>query len=176
VGLDQGESPIEVPITTLGEPPVNQVTLTGLTTADIYTFVATAYDDMGNESGFSNKVQYGLPPNTPTELTAQYDGVNIELSWTQDNSIPVDYWKIFFRFVGDTEWIEFGSIEYSETPIFTAPFTAVKDGEEKAVEFTVIAFRDVGTFSSDAIYTSVTIDRKPPTAPALDVVVNMPVQ
>ena len=54
-GLDQGDSPITIPIADLVDPENPQFTLTGLVT-NTYRFAATAYDDSGNESGFSNEV------------------------------------------------------------------------------------------------------------------------
>ena len=66
---DQGSSPVTVPIGDLGDPNNPAYTLTGLDDNETYYFVATAYDDQGFESDYSNEVT--LPggmdplPNAP---------------------------------------------------------------------------------------------------------------
>ena len=57
-GAVQGSSPVNIPLTTVGFDLLNpEFTLTDLDAAYIYFLVLTAYDDVGNESGYSNEVQ-----------------------------------------------------------------------------------------------------------------------
>jgi hypothetical protein len=56
VGLDQGASPVKVPLPNLADSGSPEVTLTGLNQNTDYYFVATAYDEYGNESDYSNEV------------------------------------------------------------------------------------------------------------------------
>ena len=56
VGLNQGSSPVEIPLSSLADSKKPEVTLTGLTQNTDYYFVATAYDKYGNESDYSNEV------------------------------------------------------------------------------------------------------------------------
>ena len=48
-------SPIDIPLTALSDPANPQVSATGLPEGTYY-FVVTAYDTVGNESGYSNEV------------------------------------------------------------------------------------------------------------------------
>lgn len=59
--LDQGGSPVNLPVANLSDPANPKVTLTGLQEGVKYYFVATAYDNAGNESGYSNEVYYAVP-------------------------------------------------------------------------------------------------------------------
>ncbi|MBN1848510.1 MAG: fibronectin type III domain-containing protein [Deltaproteobacteria bacterium] len=72
----QGPSPIDIPVTELGNPNHPEYTLTDLDDDQIHFFVVTAYSsqDAGLESGFSNEVNnsYGYseddeqePPDDP---------------------------------------------------------------------------------------------------------------
>jgi hypothetical protein len=55
-GIDQGSSPVDVPLSSLSDSSNPEVTLTGLTESVDYYFVATAYDKYDNESAYSNEV------------------------------------------------------------------------------------------------------------------------
>jgi chitinase len=62
-GLDEGDSPIKVPLGVFADPSNPEYTLHGLTDTETTYFVLTAYDSENNESGFSNEVSY--QPITP---------------------------------------------------------------------------------------------------------------
>ena len=179
-GIDQGDSPIDVPLADLHDASAPIVTFTGLVDG-IYRFAATAYDGSGNESGYSNEVAFTVDtraPSPPENLTAAYDHetMMVSLTWTQDTAVPVDYWMIFYREAGATEWVELDQVQYSASPSLTRALTAVAEGEHKTIEFTVVAFRTSGQNSADAIVASVDIDREPPAPPVLNLVVNVPVE
>lgn len=178
-GIDQGDSRIPVPLADLDDPAAPTIKLTGLVDGT-YRFAATAYDSNGNESGFSNEVEYTVDeraPDAPANLTAAYDPVakTVSLAWQQGGSVPVDHWIVFFREAGATEWVELDSVEYSETPTLITPMTAVAEGEHKLIEWTVVAFRDSGQNSPDAEITSTDIDRQPPEPPVLTIQAVVPV-
>lgn len=71
-GADEGNSPIQIPITSLSDPANPVFTIHGLSDTETYFFVITAYDTAGNEGGFSNELTSQLsstPGNTPPEVT-----------------------------------------------------------------------------------------------------------
>jgi hypothetical protein len=55
-GSDQGASPVDIPLTSLGDPNNPEFTITGLDAGHIYFLALTAYDTEDNESGYSNEV------------------------------------------------------------------------------------------------------------------------
>jgi len=71
-GADEGDSPINIPLDRLNNPANPQFTIHGLSDTETYSFVITAYDTTGNESGFSNELTYissSSPGNAPPEIT-----------------------------------------------------------------------------------------------------------
>jgi hypothetical protein len=86
-GLDQGASPIEIPLNSMADSQNPEFPLTGLA-AGTYYFTCTAYDDNDNESGYSNEVSFTvtedeLPPEAPTDLSAvSLDANRMMLTWT----------------------------------------------------------------------------------------------
>jgi hypothetical protein len=85
-GLDQGDSPVAVPLSGLSDPQNPRVALTGLV-AGTYYFTCTAYDDDGNESGYATEISYTveadlLPPATPAGITAlALDANRVMVTW-----------------------------------------------------------------------------------------------
>jgi hypothetical protein len=61
VGVDQGSSPIDIPKNAITDSIDGGFALTGLQDATTYHFVATIYDQNGNESPFSNEVLMTTP-------------------------------------------------------------------------------------------------------------------
>jgi hypothetical protein len=53
IGAEEGDSPIEIPLASLYDPENPEYTLHGLSDADTFYFVSTAYDIYGNESDFT---------------------------------------------------------------------------------------------------------------------------
>jgi len=56
--LEQGDSPIKIETAGLSDGDEPRVTLTGLELGKTYYIAATAYDQSGNESKYSNEVEY----------------------------------------------------------------------------------------------------------------------
>jgi hypothetical protein len=56
-----GSSYPDLPNKVINDPSQTNCTLSGLTEGEIYGFVATSFDDSGNESVYSNEVFYSVP-------------------------------------------------------------------------------------------------------------------
>jgi len=67
-GIDEGDSPIKVPLYDFTDPANPEFTMHGLSDTQTTYLVITAYDTDDNESGFSNEVSY--QPSTPTVLSS----------------------------------------------------------------------------------------------------------
>jgi len=67
-GVDEGNSPIKIPLGTFADPANPEYTLHGLSDTMTSYLVLTAYDTEDNESSFSNEVSY--QPSTPTTLSS----------------------------------------------------------------------------------------------------------
>ena len=68
-GLDEGDSPITVPLAVFADPSNPEYALHGLSDTETTYFVLTAYDSENNESGFSNEVCYLPTPPTLSSLS-----------------------------------------------------------------------------------------------------------
>ena len=58
-GANEGNSPIQISLASLDDPENPEYTLHGLSDAETFYFVATAYDIYGNESDYSNVLCFG---------------------------------------------------------------------------------------------------------------------
>jgi len=67
-GVDEGDSPIKIPLYDFADPANPEFTLHGLSDTQTTYLVLTAYDTDDNESSFSNEVTY--QPSTPTILSS----------------------------------------------------------------------------------------------------------
>lgn len=67
-GVDEGDSPIKIPLGTFADPANPEYTLHGLSDTQTSYLVLTAYDAEDNESGFSNEVSY--QPSTAPILSS----------------------------------------------------------------------------------------------------------
>lgn len=65
IGLDQGDSPIIVPVSSLPDPSNPLLILSGLTSEATYYFTITAYDENLNESDYSNEFSAIAPDEIP---------------------------------------------------------------------------------------------------------------
>ena len=177
-GLTEGDSPITFRLSDLEDIANPRVTLHGLGVFR-YRFVATAFDENGNESGYSNEVFLELrQPDTASALAATYNGETstLTLSWQSVGELKPDYWTVYYRMQGDEEWIEFERVEYVEAPKIDKVFDAVAAGEDKTVEFTVVSFFDGGTHSPNADVAAVKIDRQAPEPTVIRISVDIEVQ
>jgi len=61
-GVDEGDSPIKIPLGVFADPSNPEYTLHGLSDTETTYLVLTAYNSDDNESGFSNEVSYQPAP------------------------------------------------------------------------------------------------------------------
>ena len=73
-GVDEGDSPIKIPLGDFADPANPEYTLHGLSDTKTSYLVLTAYDTEDNESGFSNEVSYQPPTATPTLSSLSISG------------------------------------------------------------------------------------------------------
>jgi predicted ester cyclase len=75
-GIDQGASPITVPLNSLAATNTPSIQLSGLSAGQTYFFTITAYNTSDVESDFSNIVSYDVPKPPPVlhTLTASVGG------------------------------------------------------------------------------------------------------
>ena len=75
-GIDQGSSPVNIPLDSINDPSNCDINLTGLQGGTEYFFVATVYDANGNESHFSNQVAFTPAVTSPTnyEISSSSNG------------------------------------------------------------------------------------------------------
>jgi len=68
-GLNEGDSHISIPVSSLADPNNPEFTVTDLSAGQTYWFVLTAFN--GNESGYSNEVSLAVPdiPDAPINMT-----------------------------------------------------------------------------------------------------------
>ena len=72
-GVDEGDSPIKIPLGVFADPSNPEYTLHGLSDTKTSYLVLTAYDTEDNESGFSNEVSY-QPSTAPTLSSLSISG------------------------------------------------------------------------------------------------------
>ncbi len=72
-GVDEGDSPIKIPLGDFVDPANPEFTLHGLSDTETSYLVLTAYDTEDNESGFSNEVSYH-PSTAPTLSSLSISG------------------------------------------------------------------------------------------------------
>jgi hypothetical protein len=83
--LEQGVSPISLPLTKIGDVRYPKFVLTGLASNMTYRFAVTAYDTAGKESGFSNTIT--VTASTAYTITAT-SGTGGGISPTGVASVP----------------------------------------------------------------------------------------
>ncbi|MBT8490689.1 MAG: hypothetical protein KJN62_06555 [Deltaproteobacteria bacterium] len=133
-----------------------------------YMFVARAFLE-DEESENSNEVSYvvnNIVPPVPTALAGSYtkDTGIINVQWEQaaeaHNWAYVHHWIIYYRLSGETEWTAIGRVNKDAELSLTVPFDKVEPGEQKEVEFTIVAYRRSGVYSADSAPLSITVDRR----------------
>lgn len=86
-GLDQGDSPIVIPLASLSDCNNPEFTLTGLVAGEPFHFVITAYSSDGYESLFSNEVslpETGLGQDPPIRSSSAGYSEASESAFLQD--------------------------------------------------------------------------------------------
>ena len=138
-GVDEGDSPIKIPLGYFADPANPEYTIHGLSDTDISFFVLTAYDTEGNESGFSNEVYYidvpasNLPPDRPNIVYPENYSGDIEVPLyitTEDFSDPNDdghfqsHWQISEQSDFSKRVVDINSDNYLTT--FSVPHMVLK--------------------------------------------------
>lgn len=102
--------------------------VTGLVEGQTYFFAVTAYDLVGNESGYSNEVSYDVPDIAPTPPTGlRLSGVNA-LTWERGDMVSYKVYKNGL-FDGDTI-VERYYISGRNKEVQTWNVTTVRDSKE----------------------------------------------
>ena len=73
-GAVEGNSPIQIPLTSLNDPANPEYTLHGLSDSGTFYFVATAYNIYGNESDYSNELSFGSAGNNSVQASGESGG------------------------------------------------------------------------------------------------------
>ena len=160
---------------TAGDPAVEQstpVTYTHTTTVPdgqsttLYWTIRSAANLTSSpmESADSEEVSmtFDLTPLTIPTSTAVFNDTSksIDFSWpTQDPRATS--WKIFNRLAGATDWMELATVDSSGSTSIPLD-TLFPAGEKTTQEFTMVAYGALGVFSPDALTTSITVNRVPP--------------
>ena len=108
-------------------------------------------------------LEIDLTPLPIPIYTATYNEVNksIDFSWPIDVDSRIQYWKIFHRLKGITEWTELAQVDTSGST--SIPIGDLFPDREKTTrEFTMVAYGKYDLFSQDGAITSITINRTPP--------------
>lgn len=148
-----------------------------------YYFVVRAYEG-ALESADSIEVYWDLdrtPPVQITSIQAGYDRAAgaINLSFVQPNPERAKYWKVYYTFTSNQDYVEFDTIQNTgqAEPTTTKAFDAVKEGERKTVYFAVVGFFDDESYSSNSMEAAVDVNRvilQPPANVTIEVLI--PVQ
>jgi len=112
-GVDEGNSPIKIPLGNFADPANPEYTLHGLSDTETSYLVLTAYDTEDNESGFSNEVSY--QPSTPTTLS----GLSISGSDFVSENNSADFLAMA-TFSDDTTQTVTGNATWSENTTYTS--------------------------------------------------------
>ena len=112
-GVDEGNSPIKIPLSDFADSSNPEFTMHGLSDTQTTYLVLTAYDTEDNESGFSNEVSY--QPSTPTTLSGLSISGNDFVS--ENNSAG---FVATATFSDDTTQTVTGSATWSENSVYAS--------------------------------------------------------
>lgn len=144
------------------------IDLSGYEGADTrYRFVARSFKGE-DTSEDSNEVEYYVSLVTPPSaisLEGSYnkeDGL-VNISWEQPEEDvawrSINHWIVYYR-IDDGDWEPIGRINSDHELSMEAPFSAVEEGESKAVEFTIVSYRRSGVYSANSGVLTIDIDRE----------------
>ena len=111
-GVDEGDSPIKIPLGVFADPSNPEYTLHGLSDTKTSYLVLTAYDSEDNESGFSNEVSYQPPAAIPTLSSLSISGSDFV---SENNSAGFVATAIFSD--GTTQTVT-GNATWSENSVY----------------------------------------------------------
>ena len=132
-----------------------------------YEFVARAFIT-DQTSDDSNQVDYTvvrIPPPKPIDLSGNFDKDQglIHIEWTQPaDDYATNHWRVYFKLAEQPpeEFTELGLIKRDNPLELTAEFNIVAQGEQKDVDFVVVAYRRSGTWSGNSQTLTVNVDRR----------------
>lgn len=132
-----------------------------------YEFVARAFI-LDKKGPLSNEVNYTvvrIAPPVPIDLSGDFDGENglIHIAWTQPaDDYDTHHWRVYYRSHDEPEsdYTELGLIRRDNPLELTTEFNIVAQGERKAIDFVVIAYRRSGTFSGNSVPLTIDVDRR----------------
>jgi len=145
-------------------PITKQITTTAPdnTITDKYWVIRAQSGEM--ESYDSNEVtlRIDLTPLVIPVYTAIYDSNSktIEFSWTIDDDRAIS-WRIFSRIAGSVDWVQLAEVD-SSGAISIPIDTLFPTGEKTTQEFTMVVYGEYDMFSPNAVVTSITLNRIPP--------------
>lgn len=158
-----------------------EIDLPGVSGADTkYMFTARSFRD-DDQSCDSNEVPYVVSLVTPpaaAELSGSYieDEKLIRISWDQPvedfDWRTISHWIIYYRIDGG-EWSALGRIDADHELSMQAPFNVVPQGEQKAVEFTIVSYRRSGVYSANSEILSIDVDRSGDVPPIENLRINI---
>jgi hypothetical protein len=96
-GVDEGDSPIKIPLGDFADPANPEYTLHGLSDTETTYLVLTAYDTDDNESGFSNEVSYQPSTSLTLAITtpapgSTLSGSTVTFSWSANGASVSEWW------------------------------------------------------------------------------------
>lgn len=129
-----------------------------------YCFVLRAEKD-GKESADSNEICAKIdnsPILVPKNVAGSYDSDQglIYIEWTQEDKERIKYWRIFYKIDG-IDFSELGRLDndgQNELKL-SLPFTAIKQGEKKEVDFVIVAYKNYQNYSLNSDEITLVIDR-----------------
>jgi len=151
-GLAQGESGIQIRVDDLSDPSQPEYPLSGFEPGEAYYLTITAYDQAGNESGYSNEVRYGPPteatrfsinatctPNgsiSPPGVSLTSPGTALEVQITPDPGFAIEDVTVDGVSVGPVSSYSFSHIDadhaihasFASIPTMTITSTSAPNG------------------------------------------------
>ena len=119
-------------------------------------------------SGYSNEVLwvYDYSPIEPVSaFTASKIVDSVTLQWTQNDLERAVRWGVYFKEVGDVDFVQLDEIvKVGEGPFSTTVTMDVPDGEMKMFVFVVVTFTETDVHSDNSNEVTVSIDRRHPSA------------
>ena len=135
---------------------VTTYTISDLAGGQTYRFVATAIDEYGSESDYSDEVRHDPSPLPATDLL---DG-NVSFSWTACPNDDVSEYRLYHKIHGATEWVSPALWSGSQT---TCTVAFPEDGD-----FCTVVFDEIGQNSEDS--NVVTINLPPDAVQGLTII------
>ena len=151
-GVDQGPSPIMLPLSELNDPENPEYTLTGLEDSLNYFFIIRPYDSEGNEGSASEEISNAASDNPLISIDTPINTSTPMWNWVSGGSGN----RLFRYKLDNGQWVETANTFYT-------PATALTEGSHTLV---VQEQDHEGKWSGGSAY-SIQIDLTPPLAPVV---------